>query len=90
MSVGRPAEAEAHSAAMQDLTRMLEQRAAGQEPDFDELTIESTRGILPRGGTILGTRNRGRFVARQEGEKSAVNEAAIQEALACWWRCPYW
>jgi phosphofructokinase-like protein len=25
------------------------------EPDFDELTIESTRGILPRGGTILGT-----------------------------------
>ena len=25
------------------------------EADFDELTIESTRGILPRGGTILGT-----------------------------------
>jgi len=25
------------------------------ESDFDELTIESVRGILPRGGTILGT-----------------------------------
>src|SRR4051794_19755041 len=25
------------------------------ENDFEELTIESTRGILPRGGTILGT-----------------------------------
>ena len=25
------------------------------ESDGDELTIESTRGILPRGGTILGT-----------------------------------
>ncbi len=25
------------------------------EADFDQLTVESTRGILPRGGTILGT-----------------------------------
>ena len=25
------------------------------EDNFDELTIESTRGILPRGGTILGS-----------------------------------
>src|SRR6202046_2101184 len=25
------------------------------EPSFTELTIESTRGILPRGGTILGS-----------------------------------
>src|SRR5436190_15219947 len=25
------------------------------ENEYDELTIESTRGILPRGGTILGT-----------------------------------
>ena len=25
------------------------------ETEYDELTIESTRGILPRGGTILGT-----------------------------------
>src|SRR5947209_13471644 len=25
------------------------------EDDFDDLTIESTRGILPRGGTILGS-----------------------------------
>jgi ATP-dependent phosphofructokinase / diphosphate-dependent phosphofructokinase len=25
------------------------------ESEYDELTIESTRGILPRGGTILGT-----------------------------------
>ena len=26
------------------------------EDSFEELTIESTRGILPRGGTILGAR----------------------------------
>ena len=35
------------------------------ENECDELTIESTRGILPRGGTILGTTNRGNPFAYQ-------------------------
>ncbi|HVF54966.1 MAG TPA: ATP-dependent 6-phosphofructokinase [Pyrinomonadaceae bacterium] len=32
-----------------------------------ELSPADVRGLLPRGGTILGTRNRGRFVERLEG-----------------------
>ncbi len=31
------------------------------EPKFAKLTKKSVGGILPRGGTILGTRNRGSF-----------------------------
>lgn len=39
------------------------------EPKTRELTPADVRGLLPRGGTILGTRNRGKFVARPaEGE----------------------
>ena len=37
----------------------------------EELTLESIRGILPRGGTILGTTNRGNpfnFVLEEDGE----------------------
>src|SRR6266498_2071123 len=30
------------------------------------LTAADVRGLLPRGGTILGTRNRGKFVERNE------------------------
>ena len=33
-----------------------------------ELTPESVRGILPRGGTILGTASRGNPFARRSGE----------------------
>jgi ATP-dependent phosphofructokinase / diphosphate-dependent phosphofructokinase len=36
------------------------------ENAFEELTIESTRGILPRGGTILGT-SRTNPLAREDG-----------------------
>jgi ATP-dependent phosphofructokinase / diphosphate-dependent phosphofructokinase len=36
------------------------------EDSFDELTIESTRGILPRGGTILGS-SRTNIYARDDG-----------------------
>jgi 6-phosphofructokinase 1 len=36
------------------------------EDDFEELTIESTRGILPRGGTILGSSRTNPF-AREDG-----------------------
>ncbi|HKZ77560.1 MAG TPA: ATP-dependent 6-phosphofructokinase [Pyrinomonadaceae bacterium] len=45
------------------------------------LTPADVRGLLPRGGTILGTRNRGRFVERTtEGERSKP-EAVYKEAI---------
>jgi ATP-dependent phosphofructokinase / diphosphate-dependent phosphofructokinase len=40
--------------------------------EYDELTIESTRGILPRGGTILGTSRTNPF--RDEGGPEQVKE----------------
>ena len=47
-----------------------------------ELTPADVRGLLPRGGTILGTRNRGRFVVRQEEGDAAGQEEIYDEALA--------
>ena len=46
------------------------------EPRWRELTLESVRGILPRGGTILGTSNRGNPLAypvEKEGETRLVD-----------------
>ena len=40
------------------------------EDSYDELTIESTRGILPRGGTILGS-SRTNVYAREDGPEAA-------------------
>jgi 6-phosphofructokinase 1 len=45
------------------------------------LTHKSVSGILPRGGTILGTRNRGSFVKIVDG-KQQFTELPIGEALA--------
>jgi 6-phosphofructokinase 1 len=45
------------------------------ENDYDELTIESTRGILPRGGTILGS-------SRTNPLKDPSGAARIKENLA--------
>ncbi|MCA1629759.1 MAG: 6-phosphofructokinase [Acidobacteria bacterium] len=46
-----------------------------------ELKPEDVRGLLPRGGTILGTRNRGRFVVHDTG--GAVKpEESYREAIA--------
>jgi 6-phosphofructokinase 1 len=45
------------------------------EADYDELTIESTRGILPRGGTILGS-SRTNVFKRKDGV------ARVKETLA--------
>jgi 6-phosphofructokinase 1 len=45
------------------------------EADYDELTIESTRGILPRGGTILGS-SRTNVFKREDGV------ARVKETLA--------
>lgn len=43
------------------------------------LRPEHVRGLLPRGGTILGTRNRGRFVLHVDGEIRP--EESYREAL---------
>ena len=43
-----------------------------------ELTLSDVRGLLPRGGTILGTRNRGRFVERS-AEGVVTKPAAVYE-----------
>ncbi len=46
-----------------------------------KLTTKSVSGILPRGGTILGTRNKGSFVKLVDG-KPHYPEMPIGEALA--------
>ena len=46
-----------------------------------KLTTKSVSGILPRGGTILGTRNRGSFVKNVNG-KAFYPEMPIGEAIA--------
>jgi 6-phosphofructokinase 1 len=47
-----------------------------------ELTPDAVRGLLPRGGTILGTRNRGRFVERDESGAAIKPEGVYREAVA--------
>ncbi|MFM9903732.1 MAG: 6-phosphofructokinase [Pyrinomonadaceae bacterium] len=65
-------------------------RCVGIEDSFEgilgethtvKLTTKSVSGILPRGGTILGTRNRGSFVKMING-KLSYPEMPIGEALA--------
>lgn len=51
------------------------------EPQTMKLTKKAVSGILPRGGTILGTRNRGSFVKIVDG-KPVIPEMPIGEALA--------
>lgn len=45
------------------------------------LTAADVRGLLPRGGTILGTRNRGRFVERSEDGVVTKPEGVYTEAV---------
>ncbi|HEX8722871.1 MAG TPA: ATP-dependent 6-phosphofructokinase [Pyrinomonadaceae bacterium] len=52
------------------------------EPRVRALLPRDVRGLLPRGGTILGTRNRGRFVVRQEDGRSHNPDEVFDEALA--------
>jgi 6-phosphofructokinase 1 len=66
-------------------------RVVGIEDSFEglldetrtrELRPEDVRGLLPRGGTVLGTRNRGRFVERgEEGEHRHPDEI-FKQAVA--------
>jgi ATP-dependent phosphofructokinase / diphosphate-dependent phosphofructokinase len=51
------------------------------EPHTMRLTTKAVSGILPRGGTILGTRNRGSFVKMVDGQPF-FPEMPIDEALA--------
>jgi 6-phosphofructokinase 1 len=51
------------------------------EPHTRVLTQKSVSGILPRGGTILGTRNRGSFVKMVDG-RPHYPEMPIGEAMA--------
>src|SRR5829696_1088178 len=51
------------------------------ETHTQKLTLKSVSGILPRGGTILGTRNRGSFVRMVDGNP-IFPEMPIGEALA--------
>ncbi|MDQ3650892.1 MAG: ATP-dependent 6-phosphofructokinase [Acidobacteriota bacterium] len=46
-----------------------------------ELKPSNVRGLLPRGGTILGTRNRGSFIVREPGGESTKPIAIFQEAV---------
>jgi phosphofructokinase-like protein len=66
-------------------------RVVGVEDSFEgllgetrvrELTPADVRGLLPRGGTILGTRNRGAFVVRGPGGESSKPEEVYREAAA--------
>lgn len=65
-------------------------RVIGIEDSFEGLLDETrtrelhpsdVRGLLPRGGTILGTRNRGRFVERDENDVVIRPDISYSEAL---------
>ncbi len=45
------------------------------------LSIDDVRGLLPRGGTILGTVNRGHFALRAGEGRAANDETVYEEAL---------
>ena len=47
-----------------------------------ELTSTDVRGLLPRGGTLLGTRNRGRFVEHTVGGEVSKPASVYLEAVA--------
>ncbi|HEX8337034.1 MAG TPA: ATP-dependent 6-phosphofructokinase, partial [Pyrinomonadaceae bacterium] len=65
-------------------------RVVGVEDSFEgllgetrvrELKAADVRGLLPRGGTILGTRNRGSFVIRQKDGTTLMPDEVYREAL---------
>ena len=66
-------------------------RVVGIEDSFEglldetftrELTSSDVRGLLPRGGTILGTRNRGRFIERGANGETIMPDHVYREAIA--------
>src|SRR5215213_8154033 len=78
-------------AAVKTATGKYGMRVIGIEDSFEgclgetrvrELTPASVRGLLPRGGTILGTRNRGCFVVRGQDGSVTKPEEIYREAIA--------
>ncbi|MES2571826.1 MAG: ATP-dependent 6-phosphofructokinase [Verrucomicrobiota bacterium] len=54
---------------------------------WEPLTLQRTAGIMHLGGTILGTTNKGHFVAKiDSGSRTHVPRAAIEEARATLYR----
>ncbi len=51
------------------------------EPRWRELTLDSVRGILPRGGTILGTSNRGNPLAYPVEENGETRLVDLSKAV---------
>ena len=52
------------------------------EDVYEELTIESTRGILPRGGTILGSSPHEHLQARGRGGAGARRRSSATSSTA--------
>ncbi|HEX8493493.1 MAG TPA: ATP-dependent 6-phosphofructokinase [Pyrinomonadaceae bacterium] len=51
------------------------------QPKTRELSTADVRGLLPRGGTILGTRNRGKFVTRPGESEDRKPEQIYREVI---------
>ena len=77
-------------AAVKTAAGEFEMRVIGIEDSFEgligqtvtrELQSKDVRGLLPRGGTILGTRNRGQFVYREKDGKTVKPENIYKEAI---------
>jgi len=77
-------------AVVRTATKQFGMKVVGIEDSFEgilgdthtmSLTQQTVSGILPRGGTILGTRNRGSFVKVVDGQP-VYPEMPIGEALA--------
>lgn len=51
------------------------------QPKARELTPADVRGLLPRGGTILGTRNRGKFATRPGEDEDRSPEKIYREVI---------
>jgi ATP-dependent phosphofructokinase / diphosphate-dependent phosphofructokinase len=77
-------------AAVKTAVGEYDMRVVGVEDSFEgllgethvrELKASDVRGLLPRGGTILGTRNRGNFVVRQKDGTCLMPDEVYKEAL---------
>ena len=51
------------------------------EPHVRPLRLEDVRGLLPRGGTILGTTNRGHFIIKKVGDPAETHNACYLDAI---------
>jgi 6-phosphofructokinase 1 len=78
-------------AAVRTAIRQFGMSVIGIEDSFEgligelqtrELTTAEVSGLLPRGGTILGTRNRGHFCCHQPDGTMTYPEEPLQEAIA--------